>query len=470
MQHANRAGVAELPLLKQAHRHSMSDRPLPGERYTSAAFADVEMERMWAKVWLLLGREDQIPEPGDYQVEPVGPESIIMVRQDDGTIRAFYNVCPHRGNRLVSHDWGSSDRFVCSYHAWRFDIDGKLASAPDRENFMSGDLCGKIGLAEIACETFAGFIWANMDPDCGSLRDFLGPVWDRWSAYPLANMKRYLALTARMSCNWKVVQDNFTESYHVQTVHPQAAWVVEDNYRHMTEIAFAQGHCYAQPRGGTVASRLRRTIDAPLAQNHELVESLQGILRDCGLDPQQFVGREAEIREALQQRKRKVGLEKGRDHYRQLSDEQLTDYCRYSIFPNISMTITADGIHFLRVRPHASDPAQSLFDNWFYAMEPEEPTAIIGTPGGPVRANEEVVHQVFDYGERSLGPVVEQDSGIMQAQQLGFMSKGYKGSYLANEERRLLHFHDVIDEYIAGVRPLPAAAGEQAQIILNQAV
>ena len=91
-----------------------------GHRYTSREFAEQEWEQMWTKVWLLLGRESELPNPGDWQREDVGPESILMVRQQDGSVKAFYNICQHRGNPLVSEEKGSVKRFVCRYHSWAF--------------------------------------------------------------------------------------------------------------------------------------------------------------------------------------------------------------------------------------------------------------------------------------------------------------------------------------------------------------
>ena len=192
---------------------------LEGSRYYSREFMELEMEHMWSKVWLLLGRESELPNPGDWQREDVGRESILMVRQKDGSVKAFYNICPHRGNRLVSEATGHVNRFVCKYHAWAFQTDGELVFAQDSENFPEGNPCGKVNLPEIACETFAGFVWVNMDPNCGSLKDFLGPIWDDWSCYEIEKWKRYEALTTVAPCNWKVVLDNFNESYHVPTVH-----------------------------------------------------------------------------------------------------------------------------------------------------------------------------------------------------------------------------------------------------------
>ena len=97
--------------------------------------------------------------------------------------------------------------------------DGELNFAPDREDFPEGNPCGKVSLQELRCETFAGFVWVNMDPDCISLQEYLGPIWDEWQARSIHTWKRTMANTMWLPCNWKVVLDNFNESYHVPTVH-----------------------------------------------------------------------------------------------------------------------------------------------------------------------------------------------------------------------------------------------------------
>ena len=156
---------------------------IPGDRYTSKAFADEEFEQMWTKVWLLLGRESELPNPGDWQREDVGPESFLMVRQKDNSVKAFYNVCQHRGNPLVAEPKGHVKRFVCRYHSWAFLPDGELNFAPDADDFPEGNPCGKLRLEEVACETFAGFVWINMDTNCVSLKEYLGPIWEDWQRW-----------------------------------------------------------------------------------------------------------------------------------------------------------------------------------------------------------------------------------------------------------------------------------------------
>jgi len=306
-----------------------------GSRYTSRDFMEQEWEGMWTRVWLLLGREAEIPQAGDWQMEPVGREEILMVRQQDSSIKAFYNVCQHRGNPLVDEPKGSNPRrFVCRYHSWAFLPDGELQFVPDREDFPEGNPCGKLRLAELRCETFAGFIWVNMDPDCQPLRSYLGPIWDEWNAREVGDWQRTMANTVWLPCNWKAVLDNFNESYHVPTVHMGATPSTDrtaiaggiNTYFKETRFDLAdEGHARMVMKGGYGAG----VTDA----EGKIAEPLASLLAYWSLDPENFTGRPDDTREALQEAKRSLGPEKGYTHYSAVPNEQLTDAFHYTIFP-----------------------------------------------------------------------------------------------------------------------------------------
>jgi len=422
---------------------------IPGDRYSSKEFFEKEWEEMWTKVWLLLGRADEIPEPGDYQMEEVGPESIIMVRQQDGGIKAFFNVCQHRAARLVFNEVDSVEAFICPYHGWRFELDGELTYARDAEDFPEGDPCGKMNLVEIPCDTFAGFIWVNMDPDCVSLQEYLGPVWDDWSKYEIDSWKRYLAMTANVPCNWKIVLDNFNESYHLPTVHPEADSVVEESYKDTQFDMSAEGHNRMWQQAFKPSKR--RLKNGKDLMDPALAMRMEG----WGLDPDDFAGREFESREAVQEQMRKLGPDMGYTHFDNLKDHQLTDVYHYTIFPNFAVSVWADSFHFLRARPHPTDPTKCVFDNWYYAPAPEGLETDVLTINGPVARDAEIEHDVFEYGEKSLSPLIDQDMGVTLGQQLGLRSRAFKGVYLSHQEWRIRRYHEVIDEYIDGIRPGP---------------
>lgn len=182
-------------------------------------------------------------------------------------------------------------------------------------------------------------------------------------------------------------------------------------------------------------------------------EPLATILREWDLDPADFAGRGEATRVALQQARRRLGPERGYTHYKNLTDDQLTDAFHYTLFPNFAVSLWSDGFHFLRARPHPTDPEHCVFDNWWYASQPEGETAPVRTTAGTVARDAEVELEVYENGERSMGLTIDQDLEIMPGQQAGFRSRGYKGAYLAGQESRLSRYHELIDDYIAGSRP-----------------
>ena len=417
---------------------------LDGERYTSAEFFQREWDQMWTKVWLLLGRESVLDSPGSFQVEEVGPESIIMVRQGDGSIKAFYNVCQHRGSRLTSATAGETESFVCPYHSWTYSTDGALIDARDAEDFPQNP-CEHIRLAELACETFAGFVWVNMNPDCESLSEFLGPLWDDWSLYEPDEWQRVTSLTVRVPCNWKVLQDNFCESYHLPTVHPQLRDSHEDHYTATTFDMSNEGHNRMIMRGATPSV-------TQYGDNPPLPEGIADRLRLWDLNAEDFVDRPLDAREALQRQMRVLGPARGHAHYDSLRDDQFVDAHHYNLFPNCSLTFGADGVLLQRMRPDPVDPNKCVFDHWYYAFV-SAGTQVVGAQTNIRVDGLGAEHEVFDYGDKPMGIIPDQDVAITMGQQLGLKSRGYTGAYHAGQEDRIAWFHQVIDEYIEDKRP-----------------
>jgi hypothetical protein len=173
-------------------------------------------------------------------------------------------------------------------------------------------------------------------------------------------------------------------------------------------------------------------------------------LRFWDLDPADFKSRPEATREALQQAKRKLGPARGFAHYEKIPDEQFTDAFHYTLFPNFAVSVWSDGFHFLRARPHPSDPEQCLFDNWWYAS-PAALDAGVERNHGP---DQEVAHTRLEYNEdTSIGPGIEDDVRVFVTQQRGFRSRGFNGVYLSRQETRIRRYHELIDDYIEGRLP-----------------
>ena len=171
-----------------------------------------------------------------------------------------------------------------------------------------------------------------------------------------------------------------------------------------------------------------------------------------------FKGNAEATREALQQAKRRLGPERGYSHYANVPDEQLTDAFHYTLFPNFAVAVWADGFHFLRARPHPTDPEQWLFHNWWYASPasieaPSINRSVMNYKGEFNEVTGEVDVHMLSYPEDSIGPAIEEDVVVFVTQQRGFRSRGFKGVYLARQETRIRRYHELIDDYIEGRLP-----------------
>ena len=181
--------------------------PIPKERYTTAEYAQLEWQHMWTKTWLCTGRASDIPEPGDYFTFEIGPESILILRQPDGSLAARYNVCMHRGNRLAEPGIGHVQKFSCLFHGWEYGTDGRLLKALDAECFPQGIDEEKLSLRPVRCETWAGFVFVCLDPDAEPLLDYLGVIPEHLGPYRFEDWKVALDYTIEIECNWKTSVD-----------------------------------------------------------------------------------------------------------------------------------------------------------------------------------------------------------------------------------------------------------------------
>ena len=169
-------------------KYNFDTSPIPIEPYISEEYFKLEQERVFRKVWLNVGRIEQIPNPGDYFVKdlPMCRTSLIVTRDKKGQVRAFHNMCAHRGNKVVWNSGGSCQNFTCKFHGWSYGLDGTLKFVPDEESFF--DLKKEqLGLTPVAVDTWEGFIFVNVDPNPSeTLQDYLGEFAERLSGYPFA--------------------------------------------------------------------------------------------------------------------------------------------------------------------------------------------------------------------------------------------------------------------------------------------
>ena len=200
---------------------------VPVEAYISEDYARAERDRLWRKIWLQVGRVEELPEVGNYLSYEVLDDSILVVRTAPDTIKAYHNVCPHRGRRLVDVPKGARNatgrkaQFICGYHGWGFNLDGENVRIPHKEDWKGALTDSCTGLKPVNVGTWAGWIFINMDPDCEPLRDYLEPAATILEPFELQNMRYRWRKWGIFDCNWKVAMEAFNETYHVQTTHPE---------------------------------------------------------------------------------------------------------------------------------------------------------------------------------------------------------------------------------------------------------
>lgn len=199
--------------------------PVPAGRYTDAGFAALEGEAVFGRSWLMVAHTDELPEPGSYRQVGQLAQPIVLVRGQDGQVRAFFNTCKHRGAALVAEAAGTvRRRLSCPYHNWVYSLEGELVGYPDANNFSDLDRdC--LALTPIRCETWGPLIFVNLDADAVGLTEFLGAVADDLDE--LAGLDGTLRLVTHrdreVAVNWKVPVDANIETYHVNYVHRDSA-------------------------------------------------------------------------------------------------------------------------------------------------------------------------------------------------------------------------------------------------------
>lgn len=415
---------------------------ISSDRYIGQDYLAREYAAVWHKIWNIGGVAYQMPEPGDYLTTELGIDSVILVRQDNGSVRAFLNSCPHRGTRITEAEDGHTQTFSCPYHGWKFDLSGVVTSVPDEEDFAESP-CGKARLKEVQCEERFGFIWYNFDPDAASLEIFLGESITReLTSHRIEDMLRVLDMTAETRCNWKIITDNFNEAYHVKVLHPELIPYIAADYQDCQFDRFSNGH----NRGWFPSF-----MPSVQYESDQIGEPLKSMAAAWDVNSDDYVGRDTwkQLRLDIQAAKRAQGESQGYSHYAHLSDYQLTDYVIYNLFPNNVITVGPDGVQLLRPRPHPTDPAQCLFDHWWLVNRVAGQDTTPSPAGGPDLPVSDAMHEHVRYGEKSLGTTADQDLSIAEMQQKGLASAGYQGFWMPRQERRVQAFHETLNDLMS---------------------
>lgn len=192
---------------------------VPAEQYFSQEFHDLEVEKMWKRVWQMACHQDDIPEVGDYHIYEIAHLSYLVVRTGEDEFRAYINACLHRGRMLKVKDGKRAREFRCAFHGWAWNLDGQLKEVPCEWDFPT--VSAKThSLPEIKVGRWGGYIFINPDENAEPFEDYIGILDDQFTTLPYERRYKSAHVAKLLRCNWKVAQEAFSEAYHSIATHP----------------------------------------------------------------------------------------------------------------------------------------------------------------------------------------------------------------------------------------------------------
>lgn len=413
----------------------LGDEDVPIERYVSRQWHELEKERLWKRVWQFACREEQIPGPGDHVVYEIAGLSFIVIRQHDGTIKAYPNACLHRGRRLKDFD-GHCSEIRCSFHGFAWALDGALADVPAGWDFPHVDERRHVDFALPECRvgTWAGFVFINPDPSAEPFADFIGGLAEQFEIWDLGNRYIEAHVTRVIEANWKIAQEAFCEAYHVNATHPQILYYLGDTNSQVD-----------------VWDNFARVITpaltpSPLLWYDVSQQEMMNTMLDVRVDQVSPV----DVPEGASARA--IGAAAGRERWRSIagdrvdsmSDAEMMDSIDYTLFPNFHPWGAFNRIVY-RFRPNGDDHRSSIMEVMFLSpFEGERPP--------PAERRDLGVHESWTNAPElgMLAKVFDQDVFNMAKVQLGLETTFKPGITLANyQEAKVRWLHRKFDEVMA---------------------
>lgn len=409
---------------------------IPASRYTSTEWADLETQRLWSRVWQIACTEDCVPDCGDYWEYEIGPLSIFVLRDDEGALRAFKNVCPHRGTSLVSGSGRGLSEIRCPYHHWRFDSKGHFCGT--EEDGVRTGRPGSMSLTSVAVDSWGGFVFVNPDLNCEPLSEFLEvlPKELEWVGMEHFGCSEFMTL--EVPCNWKVVVDAFIETYHLHAVHPQMLAIADDVHTPITlydkHTMFMQPYGVPSPRRNGDVSKQELWEEFIRNLGHRLGLSFASVERP---GPHPPVPEGQTLRDVLVTKIREHLATLG-SRYDHLDDNHVIDDFHYHVFPNSIFNVFAGWCGLIRARPGRT-PHESYIDMWNFDLRPKD---------HPDRHPRPQVHCLTPDDVSSLGSVLPQDLAILARAQKGLRQDEDGLLRLVPAEARIGRMHEILDRYI----------------------
>jgi phenylpropionate dioxygenase-like ring-hydroxylating dioxygenase large terminal subunit len=401
------------------------------ERYYDPDFYRLEAEQLWPRVWQMACRLEEIPHPNDFVTYEFLDQSVIVVRGEDLSVRAFHNVCRHRGVRLVDGQGNCPSGFTCPFHGWCYGADGKNTFISRPGTFSERNMApGEVDLAPVQCEVYGGCAWINLDPAAPALRQCLEPFATYMDAWQLETMQAEWWYSFHIPANWKLAEEAFMEQYHVLETHPQLR----------IPGRFPQKNKPFDPKSFRDAELhyLRVMSDGMAGMVHasdvKVAESLQDV---------ELPADAVEARAAWERALNAAVVDWHRDHGHPIPDlndieaRGLTEPMVYC-FPHFFVLPMYSSASAYRFRPLG--PEETLMEIWSLTRFPSDEERPRPTPPEPMAHN-----------DPRVPPIPTQDFSNLPRQQLGLHSRSFEFMRLSEGiEGHISNFHRTIDGYLEG--------------------
>ncbi|MYM62376.1 SRPBCC family protein [Pseudomaricurvus sp. HS19] len=432
-------------------------------RYIDPEFTKLEHEKLWLKVWQMAARLDEIPEVGDHTVYEIGEQSVIIVRADENTVKAYHNFCPHRGTALATGSGHyEKGRIICPFHGWRWNLEGQIQYVLERDNFKGGNLCDHdVRLREVNMEIYAGYVFVNFSENPQPFAEHIAPVKHLIDGLAVGEMHHYWWKSVTAPCNWKVAVEAFLEGYHVPATHPQlekpgADFLFGDDvsgeqtYAHNNHFyeTFENGH--GRFFGGPntpMAGKVRPEgdpVDLMADRLNLLVEGMDAMVLKEDVD----------LVRALKGKPIPEGSSLGGEYVKSLYstaaaenrpmpklEKEILDMWggEIFVFPNLLILPQAGNCMMYRIRPNGNDPDSCIFEIFSTKTYPADK---------PVpRAEVQPMDDVSD--PEQFRQIPRQDFANVPRIQKGLHTSGCKQVWLASYfEKIILNMHQEMDRYM----------------------
>ena len=409
---------------------------IPVERYISAEFAELEHSRLWPRVWHVACSVDHVANPGDWFEHRLGRYSVLLVRGDDGVLRGFQNVCRHRGNTICAGSGSGATELRCPYHRWAWDLDGRLREVPSRRGFgpLRND---ELGLVPVRADTWTRLVFVNLDLDAEPLDDWLEGVPGDIAWANLDEFRCDYSTVTPVNSNWKVVNDGFSETYHVQGLHREMLASIDDVN---APQQIWNRHSASYQRYGVPSPRLGRSVDDQAVWDSFVITEggrMGPAYREPCDAPDVPDGRTLQdvIAQKIREHQATLGVDlSGYD------TAQVMSLSQYNLFPNTTVLVSADLFTVMTARPGPSpDEGELAIINLRRMPSAEAPAS---SP----------VHVAVPLDKADFGFVLNQDLSVIRTMQNGLHQPGLSHIVLSGEECRIINMHRHLEQYL-GLEP-----------------